>query len=790
MAVMRATGKRVRRVEDPRLLAGLGRYVEDVQPQDVLHLALVRSPYAAARIVSIDVQLARALTGVVAVVTGDELTGIGDVPTIPLPFARVPPHPPLARGRVAAVGVPIVAIIAETAEIARDAADLIQIEFDPQPGVASAEAALEPNAPLVHPEMGSNICYTLKRDGGDADRAFQDADVVVKVRVDSPRVAPITLEPRGIVAVPYRGSHDSPAGHHTTAADGERGSGADGEGAGGVRLTVWVSSQAPHGVRADLARGLGMEPHELRVIAPDVGGGFGAKSGVTPEYLLACYYALKLNRPVKWVATRSEDIQVTTQGRDMVIYVELGARRDGTITGLKLRNIANMGAQLHSASAIPPIFILSMASGCYRIPNVQVESTAVFTNTPSTGPYRGAGRPESVLALERGIDILAAKLAVDPIALRRQNFIQPQDFPYKTATGADYDSGDYGQALDKALDLAHYPELLKQRDAARAQGELVGIGVSTFVEPSGSVGGETGLVRVERSGQVTLITGSHSHGQGHETSFAQVISDAMNVPMPHVRVIHGDTAEIERGVGTFASRSLTMGGSAAVGAAAKVVEKARRIAAHQLEATLADIESVDGGFAVAGAPSRRVTWQEIANAAYAPDTTPGEEPGLEANELFDSAEQWPFGTHLAVVRIERDTGRVTVEQIVAVDDCGNVVNPLIVEGQVHGGIAQAVGQALAERVAYDADGQLMSGSLGDYAVPRAADMPPMLLGHTVTPSPLNPLGAKGVGEAGTNGCPPAIANAVMDALKPLGIQHLDLPFTSDRVWQAIQSASR
>ena len=762
---MRATGKGVRRVEDPRFLTGQGRYVEDVAAPGMLFLALVRSPYPAARVVSIGVQAARALKGVVAVVTGDELKDIGDVPVIPLPFAKVPPHPPLARGRVAAVGVPIVAVFAESPEIARDAADLVQIEFDPQPSVSSAEAALQDGAPLVHPEMGSNLCYTLTRAGGEVDKAFEDAEVVVKVRVDNPRVAPITMEPRGIVAVP-------------------------GEDPSGTRLTVWVSSQAPHGVRNDLARGLGMAPTEFRVIAPDVGGGFGAKSGVTPEYLLACAYALKLKRAVKWVATRGEDMQVTTQGRDMVTYVELAARGDGTITGLKLRNISNMGAHLHSATAIPPTFILSMASGCYRIPNVRVETMAVFTNTPSTGPYRGAGRPESVLALERGIDSLADKLGVDPIELRRKNFIPADAFPYKTATGADYDSGDYAKALDKALDLANYAELLEQRDAARARGELVGIGVSTFVEPSGSLGGETGLVRVEPSGQVTLVTGSHSHGQGHETSFAQVIADALNVPMQQVRVIHGDTAAIERGVGTFASRSMTMGGSAAVSAATKVVEKARRIAAHQLEATLADVESTEGGFAVAGAPSRRVTWQEIAQAAYAPEPSPGEEPGLEANELFDSPEQWPFGTHLAVVRIDRETGRVDVDQIVAVDDCGNVINPLIVEGQMHGGIAQAVGQALAERVTYDPDGQLLSGSLGDYAVPRAGDMPRMHLDHTVTPSPLNPLGAKGVGEAGTNGCPPAIANAVMDALEPLGIQHLDLPFTSDRVWQAIQSASR
>jgi carbon-monoxide dehydrogenase large subunit len=390
-----------------------------------------------------------------------------------------------------------------------------------------------------------------------------------------------------------------------------------------------------------------------------------------------------------------------------------------------------------------------------------------------------------VLALERGMDHLAAALRIDPIELRRKNFIQPDDFPYHTATGANYDSGNYAGALDKALELANYPELVRQRDAARARGELVGIGVSTFVEPSGSPGGETGLVRVEQNGDVTLVTGSHSHGQGHETSFAQVVADQMNLPMQHVRVVHGDTAAIGSGTGTFASRSMVLGGGAAVGAAKRVVEQARQIAANQLEVTLEDVESVEGGFGVTGAPSKRITWQEVAQVAYAP----GSVTALEATEHFDTPGEWPFGTHVAVVRVDRETGQVTIEQIVAVDDCGNVVNPLIVEGQVQGGIAQAVGQALTEQVVYDAEGQLLTGSLGDYAVPRAADMPPLRLDHTVTPSPGNPLGAKGVGEAGTNGCPPAIANAVMDALSPLGVQHLDLPFTAERVWQAIQASS-
>jgi carbon-monoxide dehydrogenase large subunit len=579
------------------------------------------------------------------------------------------------------------------------------------------------------------------------------------LRVDNPRVAPIPLEPRGVVAVP----------------GGER------------KLTVWVSSQAPHGVKADLSRVLGLGDNDLRVISPDVGGGFGAKSGATPEYILAAYFALKLGRPVKWVATRTEDIQVTTQGRDMVIYVELAAKRDGTLTGLTMRNIANMGAHLHSASAIPPTFILSMAPGCYRIPNVRVESMAVFTNTPSTGPYRGAGRPESVLALERAIDRMAADLGMDPFELRRKNFIEPEEFPYKTAVGAEYDSGNYAGALQKALDLLGYSELAIERDAARTRGELVGIGVSTFVEPSGSPGGETGRVRVERDGRVTLVTGAHSHGQGHETSFAQVIADQMHVPMDQVTVVHGDTDAIERGVGTFASRSMMFGGCAAVAAATRVVENARKIAAQQLETDVEDVEAIDGGFAVSGAPARHVSWQEIAAAVYHGN---GRAEELEAFEHFDpQRDMWPFGTHLAVVRIDRETGRVRVERIVAVDDCGNVVNPLIVAGQVQGGIVQAVGQALVEQVVFDPSGQLLSGSLGDYAVPRAADVPEMMLEHTVTPTPLNALGAKGVGEAGTNGCPPAIANAVVDALSPLGVTHLDPPFTAEKVWSAIQGAS-
>jgi carbon-monoxide dehydrogenase large subunit len=743
----------MRRVEDPRLVSGRGEYVEDIQPDGLLHLAFVRSPYPAARVGRVGVDAARRAAGVVAVVTSEDVPDLGDVPSLPLPFAARPPHPPLAKGRVATVGQPVACVAAESQALARDAADLVEVDYDPLPSVASAEAALAPDAPRVHPELESNLCYRLEREGGDVERAFAEADTIARVRVDNPRVAPVPMEPRGIVVVP------------------------DGSG----KLTVWLSTQSPHGARADIARALGIAEDRLRVVAPDVGGGFGAKTGASPEYLLACFLALRLQRPIKWVATRSEDLQITTQGRDMVTYVELAARRDGTLTGLKVRLIANMGGNLYPVTAVTPMFVVRMAPGCYRIPNVRVESLAVFTNTPPTGPYRGAGRPESVMAIERGIDAVARALGMDPLEVRRKNFIAPEQFPYRNALDAEYDSGDYGRALERALGLADYTELLRRRDAARSRGELVGVGFSTFVEPSGSPGGESGRVRVDGEGKITLLTGSSSHGQGHETSFAQVLADEMQVPPEDVRIVHGDTSEVPSGVGTFASRSMSLGGGAAVEAGRQVVDKARSLAAQLMEVTVEDVKHVSGGFEVAGAPSRRLTWQEVAQHA---------DGDLQAATHFDpQAEMWPFGTHIAVVRIDRDTGLVTVERVVAVDDCGTVVNPLIVEGQIQGGIAQAYGQAMCEQVVFDASGQMLTGSLGDYAFARGDDMPEMVLGHTSTPTHLNPLGAKGVGEAGTNGCPPAIANAVLDALAPLGITELDMPFTAARVWQAIQQST-
>jgi aerobic carbon-monoxide dehydrogenase large subunit len=467
---------------------------------------------------------------------------------------------------------------------------------------------------------------------------------------------------------------------------------------------------------------------------------------------------------------------------------ELALKRDGTMLGLKVRVVANLGAYLQAITAIPPLRMMGMAPGCYQIRNCHVEVIAVLTNTVSTGPYRGAGRPEAVLNIERLIDKAARDLGLDRLEIRRKNFIRPDQFPYRTGVNVEYDSGDYEKSLAEALRLSDYDQMMQYRDAARARGELVGVGVSTFVEPSGGIGFESATVRVERTGEITVLTGASSHGQGHETVFAQVVADQLGVAMEHVAIRHGDTLAIQQGVGTFGSRSAVMGGGALTLATQRIVEKARQIAAHLLEAAAADIVQVDGGFAVAGVPDRNITWRQIAATAYG-RPVPGLEPGLQETVFFDPGrESWGFGAHVALVRIDRDTGQPTLEKLVLVDDCGVVLNPKIVEGQVHGGVAQGLGEAFHEHMLYGDDGQPLTASLLDYAVPRASDMPPLILGETVTPNPFHPLGVKGVGEAGCNGAPPAVANAVMDALAPLGIDHIDMPYTAPKLWAAIQAA--
>ena len=755
-------GASVRRVEDPVLLTGQGCFVDDIQLPGMLHMAVLRSLYPHAKIISINTSAAREIPGVEAVLTCDDISESLNIPApANVPGIKIPPHPVLARGAVHAAGVPVAAVVAQSRAIAQDGANAIEVEYESLPSVVDPEKALEPGAPLAREELDNNICYTVTKKGGDVDKAFAEADHICRNQIVSPRQVAMALEPRGVVARP------EPMGQG---------------------LTVWLSTQSPHRGRADLATALGFPEHRIRVIAPDVGGGFGSKGPLYREYVLASHLALKLGRPVKWIATRSEDFVTTIQGRDQAMTSELALKRDGTILGLKARVVANLGAYLQSNTAGPPQRMMAMAPGCYQIRNVLIEVVAVFTNTVPTGPYRGAGRPESVLNIERLIDKAAGELNMDRLELRRKNFIRTEQFPYRTGVNVEYDSGDYEKSLAEALRLSDYDGLLRYRDEARARGELLGVGVSTFVEPSGGAGFESGTVRVERTGEITVLTGSSSHGQGHETVFAQVVAEKMRVSMDHVAIRHGDTLAVQQGVGTFGSRSAVMGGGALTKATESVIEKARRIAGHLLEAAREDIVQVEGGFAVAGVPGRTVTWRRVAAAAHG-KLPSGIEPGLQETVFFDpKREAWGFGAHVAVVRIDRETGEPTIEKLVLVDDCGVVINPMIVEGQIHGGVAQGLGEAFREQMIFGDDGEVLTGSLMNYAVPRAADMPPLILGETVTPNPFNPLGVKGVGECGTNGAPPAVANAVMDALAPLDIRHIDMPYTAPKLWSAIRAA--
>src|SRR5499427_2388476 len=755
-------GRSVRRVEDPVLITGRGCYVDDIQLPGMLHMAFLRSPYPHAKILSVQTSVAQAMPGVVAVVTGADLSERLQVPVMPLVSGmKIPPHPLLACGAVHAAGVPVAAVVAHSRALAQDAVNAITVEYAALPVVVNAEKALEPGAPLAREELDSNICYTTTKAGGDVDKAFAEAEHVVRMRIASPRLVELAIEPRGVVAKP------EPAGD----------------------LTLWLSTQSPHRVRTDLAAAIGLPEHRIRVIAPAVGGGFGSKGLLYQEDALACHLALKLGRPVKWISTRSEDFVTTNQGRDQVMTSELALKRNGTMLGLKIRVVGNLGAYLNSLSAIPPLRMMAMAPGCYQIQNCSVEVVAVFTNTIPTGPYRGAGRPESVLNLERLVDKAARELGMDRLEIRRKNFIRPDQFPYRTGVNVEYDSGDYEKSLAEALRLSDYENLIRQRDEARQRGELVGVGLSTFAEPSGGVGFESATVRVERSGDITVLTGSSSHGQGHETAFAQVVAEKMGVAMNHVVIRHGDTLVVPQGVGTFGSRSAVTGGGALAIAVDRVVEKARRIAAHLLEAAAEDIVQTDGSLAVAGVPDKKVSWRQIAAAAYGGNVPGGTDLGLQETVFFDpKREAWGFGAHLALVRIDRETGMPTLEKLVLVDDCGVVINPMILNGQIHGGVAQGLGEALREQMLFGDNGEVLTGSLMNYAVPRAGDMPQLTLGETVTPNPFNPLGVKGVGEAGCNGAPPAVANAVMDALAPLGIDHIDMPYTAPKIWAAIRKA--
>jgi aerobic carbon-monoxide dehydrogenase large subunit len=764
-------GKRIRRREDPRLITGTACYLDDIKIPGMHHACIVRSTHAAAKIKGISSQTASELPGVVAIFTGADIVKLGAVPcAASLPGLRVPHHHLLAQDRVYYVGHPIAVVVATDRYIARDAADLVEVDYDVLPAVADPEKALAPGAPPVHPEWPDNVAFTFHQEGGDTEQAFRDAEVVVKQRITSQRLIPTAMETRGVVAE-WR--------------------------PGDKAMTLWSSTQIPHLMRTMVAGILGMNENLLRVITPEVGGGFGSKLNVYAEEALMGFVAMKIGKPVKWVESRRENFTCTIHGRGHVDYFELAAKRDGTMLGLKLKLIQDLGAYHQLLTPAIPTLSVLMMPGLYRFKNISAEIVGAFTNCVPTDAYRGAGRPEATHGIERMVDILAAELKMDPAEIRLKNFVGNDEFPFPTATGLMYDSGNYAAPLHQALETVSYPELRKQQAEARASGKLMGIGLSTYGEicamgPSQALpagGWESATVKVEPTGKVTVLTGCSPHGQGEETTFAQVAADELGCDIDDVMVIHGDTAIVQYGIGTFGSRGTAVGGAALFYALQDLKAKMKKFGAMLLES-----ENVvfGGGACVDEATGKSVSFAEMATAAYhAKKLPPNTEPGLVATHFWEPPNfTFPFGAHIVVTEVDRETGAIEIKRYVAVDDCGKILNPLIVDGQVHGGVAQGLGQALWEEAVYDDNGQLLSGELTDYAIPRAMFMPWIESSHTTTPSPVNPLGVKGVGEAGTIGCSPAVVNSVVDALSPLGVRHIDMPLTPQKIWNLIQQGGR
>ena len=770
-------GTRTPRKEDPKLITGHGVFTDDVTLQGTVYVSLVRSPHAHARIRRIDVAAARKEPGVVAVMTGKDAEATGVLPVfITVPGMNGTKHMPLATDKARYAGDAVAAVIADSRQAAKRAADLVTVDYEPLPVVVDGTKALEPGAPILHEELGTNLVFTYPVKGGDIDQAFRDAEATVKLRIVNQRLIPNAMEPRAVVAKFEAGE-----------------------------LTVWTSTQIPHFVQLILAVNLGLSQNKVRVIAPEVGGGFGSKLQVYAEELLVAHLAKTLGRPVKWTEERREGYLATIHGRDLVEDVELAAKRDGTVLGVRIRTVANVGAYLQAfAPGIPTILHAFIIPGAYRIPAFDCEVRGAYTNTTPVDAYRGAGRPEAAFAIERAMDRLADEIGMDPAEVRRKNFIPPDAFPFTTISGITYDSGDYAPALDRALAMADYQTFEKRRSEAKARGKYRGIGLSSYVEICGLApskansalgvgwgGYESARIRVHPTGAVQVFTGTSPHGQGHETSWAQIAADAIGVSPNDIEVRHGDTFESPgMGVGTFGSRSLAVGGIAVHNAAQKIREKVIQIGAHLLEASPADVVVQGGKVFVKGVPEKAKAFGEISMAAYLASNLPdGMEPGLEATTYYDPPNfTFPFGTHVAEVEVDPDTGAIEIIRYSACDDCGRQINPMIVEGQLHGGITQGIGQALYETAVYDDNGQLLSGSMMEYHVPTAADVPSFALDHTVTLTKTNPLGVKGIGEAGTIASTPAIVNAVIDALSPLGITHIDMPLTAEKVWQAIRKA--
>ena len=772
-------GQRVKRREDPRLIQGRGTYVDDIKLAGLQHLAFKRSDVPHGRILAIDTSAAEALDGVEAVFTGAQIAElVGPLPSL-LPFPA-PERRAVATDVVRFVGEPVAVVVARDRYVARDAADAILVDYEPLPVVVDPEQAMTGQPVVLHADFPDNLMLGPLPSGtgvgadGEVDdtaidQAFADAEVVISQRMVNQRLAPTPIEPRGVVA------------HYEPGKD---------------TITIWSSTQSPHMLRSFIASMNDMGEDQVRAIAPEVGGGFGCKSAGSAEECVTAAASRRLGVPIKWIEERSEAFLATSHGRDLIGYIDLAARRDGAVLGFKLRIIADVGAYNMLFTAAIPTSTMLMASGNYAIPAIRATLTEVFTNKTPTDAYRGAGRPEAIYFLERAMDMLASELEMDPAELRRRNFIRPEQFPYATQTGVEYDSGDYDKALDRALETAGWEQLKAERDAARAEGRLVGLGLSMYVEvcgvgPSASLpmgGWEHSQVTVERDGRISATTGASPHGQGNETTFAQMLGDQFGVPLEHVRIHHGDTAVVKQGsLGTGGSRSQAVGGAALHLAGGKVKTKMAKFAALLLEAHEADLVFENGRIGVRGAPAAAKTFAEVAAYAYRPLKLPdGVEPGLSDEAFFEPTNNtYPFGCNIAMLEVDRDTGEPRLLRMVAVDDAGHLINPLIVEGQVHGGLAQGIGQALVEEVVYGSDGQPLTGSLMDYALPRASDFPRFELDSTVTPTPMNPLGAKGIGEAGTIGSTPCVVSAAVDALSGFGVRHIDMLLRPEKLWRII-----
>ena len=772
-------GQRVKRREDPRLIQGLGQYVDDIKIAGMQHLAFKRSDVAHGRITSIDVSAAQAMDGVEAVFTGRQIAEFLAPMPIGTPFPS-PAHHAVATDVVRFAGEPVAVVVAADRYLARDAADAIVVSYETLPAVIDPEVAMTGKPAQIHKDFPNNLAVALvpsgtgvAPDGSSVDdtainEAFAKAEVVISQRMLNQRLAPTAMEARGVLA------HYEP---------------------GRGTMTIWSSTQNPHILRTMIAAMNGMGQDQVRAVAPEVGGGFGAKINIYGEEYVAAAISKRLGLPVKWIEDRSEAFVATIHGRDILCYIDLAARRDGTVLGLKMRLIADIGAYNMLLTAAIPTLTMLMANATYNIPAIRATLTEVFTNKTPTDAYRGAGRPEATYFVERAMDMLARELNMDPADVRRKNFIPKDKFPFATQMGAVYDSGDYEKALDRALKNANWTELKKQRDAAKAQGRLVGLGLAMYVEvcgigPSASLptgGWEHSQVTIERDGRISATTGASPHGQGNETTFAQMLGDQFGVPLEHVTILHGDTSVVKQGIGTFGSRSQAVGGTALHMAGTKVKAKMAKFAAALMEANEEDLVFENGRIFVKGAPATGKTFAEVAGYAYIPVPLPaGLEPGLSEEAFFEpSNNTYPFGCHIAMLEIDRDTGEPRLLKLVAVDDAGHLINPLIVEGQIHGGLAQGIGQALIEEVVYNSDGQLVTGSFMDYAIPRATDFPRFELDSTVTPTPVNPLGAKGVGEAGTLGSTPSIVCAAVDALSEFGVKHIDMMLRPEKLWRII-----